>query len=169
MGTDENRMDCGQAAVAWLLAADDELKPAERARMESHVTGCAACRAQRALFRQTDGRLLACGDLLDRQSPARSDARVPSPQRNWPAWQWAPVALAGIAFLAVVTWTSSRSRPQPPATGQWAGGNAEWIRMELPLSPIGDPFLDGSQSEPPILADLVVDEDGLPRGIRLAN
>jgi anti-sigma factor RsiW len=196
MDKNDNRMDCEQVAVALLLAADDDLGPDERGRMEGHLTGCAACRAQQTLFRQTDSRLLACSEVLDRLSPAGPDGRVrlveklaASQQQHWMAWlrparawQWASVALAGLSFLAVTVsivsmpWSADRGdsakaglRSRAFSSAELSAGSTEVIRIELPLSPAGNPFLDGSPSESVVLADVVVGADGLTRAIRLAN
>jgi anti-sigma factor RsiW len=196
MDKNDNRMDCEQVAVALLLAADDDLGPDERVLLETHLMGCAACRAQQTLFRQTDSRLLACSQVLDRLSPAGPDARVrlvgklAAPQHpSWiawlqraRAWQWASVALAGLSFVAVTVWiivapwsaerglsTKAGLRSRSFSSAELSAGGTEVIRVELPLSGAGDPFLDGSPSESVVLADVVVGSDGLPRAVRLAN
>jgi hypothetical protein len=63
---------------------------------------------------------------------------------------------------------SMRVDQDPPSVVSASGDrNAVSIRVELSLSPVGNPFLDSSPSESVIVADLVVGRDGLPQGIRL--
>jgi hypothetical protein len=46
---------------------------------------------------------------------------------------------------------------------------SEVVHVKLPLSPVGNPFLDGSQSESTVPADVVLGPDGIPQAVRLAN
>lgn len=191
-----NRMDCSELPAALLLAADDELGPDELMLMEAHLAGCAGCRAQQALFHETDRRLVECGELLDALHSSGPTPRSQEPERlvalkhknrvPWlgrvRGWQWAAVALAGCVFAAVAVWTGNFQRPaerrapdqarftqQSFSNVELSDDTAEVVQVELPLSPLGNPFLDDSQAESVVLADVVVGSDGLAKDIRLAN
>jgi anti-sigma factor RsiW len=182
--SDERQMGCAQLAVALVLAADGELSREDRLLLETHLAGCPACRTQAALFDRADRELLVCGEALDGMGSAGPDARArlihrlvpPKSGRLIPRlrrvsrWQWA--AVAGVSLAAAVLWIMIAPRAadrQPFSSAELQGGNTEVIRVELPLSPVGDPFLDGSQSESVVLADVVFGSDGLPRTVRLAD
>ena len=84
--------------------------------------------------------------------------------------------LVAMASILIAPWqaerghsTSAKPRPQSFSNAELAAGRTEVIRVELPLSPVGNPFLDGSQSESVVLADVVVGVDGEPQAVRLAN
>jgi anti-sigma factor RsiW len=191
MPIDKRPMDCTQVAVAMVLAADDELSSDELMYLETHLAGCAACRQQRATFDRTDRRLLESGELLNFLSRSRPAVRAqlmrtlaaPKHRRtlSWfphrRGWRWATVGLAGLAVAAI--WISmepkrrdsaeTHFRSRPFSTAELSAGSTEVIRMELPLAPIGNPFLDGSEFESAVPADIVVGPDGQPLSIRLAD
>lgn len=188
-------LTCANLTVALLLAADGELSNTEWLVVEQHLAVCTACRAQSVDFAQTDRRLLESAADLNAIGPADGDARIRLVSalsdrrgRKWVTWfqpsrksGWAAVAFAGLSLLIaastiIATWNSERrraaaaeyrSRSFPAA--DLTSGNAEVIRVHLPLAPVGDPFLDGSQSESLVLADVAVGSDGQPRSIRLAE
>jgi anti-sigma factor RsiW len=187
-----SRMDCAQLAAALVLAADDELEQDALLLVEAHLTDCAACRAQSALFRQTDRYLLTCGQALDGPSlsgpaaRARLAGRLAALQREEPArwlragWPWAAVApvfsiVAVAVWMVFAPWPRERESAGKAAFGPLfsnaglSAGSTELNRVELPLSPVGNPFLDGSPAESVVLADVVVGPDGLPQTVRLAN
>jgi hypothetical protein len=190
METDKhgNRMDCAQFAVALLIAADEELARDELLRFEIHLADCAACRAKQGLFRLADGRLVECGELIDGLTAARSSKStrpIRLEPRSWSMslrrWRWAAITSVGVGVLAMAVWTTQTpppadagrsvtvDSPRPLGAGEPLDERADVIRVALPLSPIGNPFSDGSTSDLQILADVVIGSDGLPRTIRLAN
>src|SRR5579885_2448863 len=101
-------------------------------------------------------------------------------RRRWSGWfsrpvKWARagVSLATLSLLAVAAWTlltplkmkhpkSEPSALRTPsfAAADTASGNAEVVRVQLSLVPVGDPFLDGSPSESLVFADVTVGSDG---------
>lgn len=179
---DERRMDCEQLAVALLLAADDELSPDDRLLMETHLAGCPACRTQSALFHRTDQQLLAGGEALeDTRSVLAARARLmdslATPSQaglvSWlhgtRTWPWAAIASLSLAAAMLCITMTPRPVDRESLSNALSAGSTEVVRVELPLSPVGDPFLDGSQSESVVLADVVFGPDGLPRTVRLAD
>jgi anti-sigma factor RsiW len=189
----ERKMDCTQVPVALVLAADDELSSGELMRVETHLAGCVACRDQGATFDQTDRRLLESGELLKVLSRSRPAARAQlmralaaqkhgrtlSRLPHIRSWRWATVGLAALGLAVAAVWITMEPkhrdsaeapfRSRPFSTAELSGGTTEVIRAELSLDPIGNPFLDGSESESGMLADVVVGPDGQPLSIRLAD
>ena len=162
-----NGMDCEGMSVARLRAADGELDQDERAAMNFHLERCPACRTEQEHFETIDRQLMVCGETADRQK-ATTSGRVQ-------AWGWAEVAVAGVALIALAIWLpswrpASRALPSTgfPSDGTGLSDGGEMIRVELRLSPAGSPFLDGLQSEPAVLVNVVVGADGLPVDVRLA-
>jgi hypothetical protein len=83
-------MDCGRARDGIMLLLDGEIAAEERARLEAHLAGCAACRADLAGERRLRDRLAAdpppqpSEDLLAR---CRTDLAAALPRRVQPgAW-----------------------------------------------------------------------------------
>jgi anti-sigma factor RsiW len=187
-------MNCAQLAVASVLAADGELSPEQMRLMEMHLATCPACRTQWAIFDRVERRLLECREVLDSLSPSgarprvmgtitapKQENRVPLPWHET-GWQWATAAMAGLSLAVVAVWLTMAPWPADPghsakadfhsrsfSSAELSAGNTQVIRVELPLAPVGDPFLDGSQSESAVLADVTIGSDGQPRAIRLAN
>jgi hypothetical protein len=89
----------------------DEVTDIERARLERHVVGCAACAGaleQRAIERSE---LVADPRLLARLA---ADGRsVPPPRRARRRWAWAPAFAVAIGLLIAVR--ASQTDPRPPA------------------------------------------------------
>ena len=180
----ERPAECATAAAALVLAADDELGRAEWLVLEHHLEQCAECRALRATFALTDRGLLQCAAELDALTPTDSALRARliaalggREHRRWSDWipipgnwEWVPACLATLSVLAVATWTvdTPSNLQRRPAVDTPSGG-AEVVRLQLSLVPVGDPFLDGSQSESLVVADVAVSSDGRPTGLRLAE
>jgi predicted anti-sigma-YlaC factor YlaD len=185
---------CASLAADLVLAADDELSTAEWRVVEQHLALCPACRGQWAAFARTDRRLLECAAELNalRPSDAAMRARLVSAlskrERNrWTRWLpeqgkwgWAGASLASLSLTALVAWTiltpgnlerRRRERSDVGSLESAAADNAsaEVVRVKLSLAAVGDPFLDGSQAESLVLADVAVGSDGQPTGIRLAE
>lgn len=83
-------MSCGKMETRILAYVDGRLKENERAEVDKHLSGCAACRLRVNEFR-------AVGDLLDElpmiEPSGAFNARVhalvaaePSRKRSWFAW-----------------------------------------------------------------------------------
>jgi predicted anti-sigma-YlaC factor YlaD len=187
---------CASLAADLVLAADDELSTAEWRAVEQHLALCPACRAQWAAFPRTDRRLLECAAELNALRPSDSAMRarlvsaLSRRERNrWARWLpgqgnrgWAVASLASLSLAALVAWTIltpgnlERRRTERPDVGslEFAAADkalvsAEVVRVKLSLAAVGDPFLDGSQAESLVLADVAVGSDGQPTGIRLAE
>jgi anti-sigma factor RsiW len=170
---------CQRFAVLMVLAADKELTPPQRQSMEAHAAFCAACRERLAAFQRVDAHLKATGELLDAANPARPATRiemrrqlalVTRQRRRPPVWQWAAAAVVLLALAAALVWRPAAH--QPPVAKfnlEWHADGMEVFRVELPLAPGCAPFLDDSQGETRVLADVVVGPDGAPRSVRLAN
>jgi predicted anti-sigma-YlaC factor YlaD len=195
-GRAERPTECATVAAAMVLAADDELSKAEWLVVETHLDQCAVCRAQWANLAVTDRRLLECAAELNALSPSGSALRArlmtalcERERRRWPGWiprpgkwGWAAVSLATLSLAAVAAWTIitplniEHGRPGPSGFGapsfapaDTPPGSAEVVRLQLSVAPVGDPFLDASQSESLVLADVAVGSDGQPTGMRLAE
>jgi anti-sigma factor RsiW len=161
--------NCSSIAGLIALAADGELQPDEQLLLSSHLAQCPSCHAQAALFDRTDRRLLECRAILDTVSPPSANRPLPQPTRS--LWRWAPAAVAALTLALVATRTTLRERPaEPPrATSEFSDNAATVVPMELPLSPVGDPFLDSSPAESVIRVDVAIGADGQPKDIHLAN
>jgi predicted anti-sigma-YlaC factor YlaD len=191
----ERPPDCSTVAAAMVLAADDELSKAEWLVVDQHLDHCATCRAQWARFAVTDRRLLECRAELDALSPADSTVRarllsaLGRRERRWSGWVlrpgnwgWAAGLSTTLSLAAMVAWTiispfnmerhrlgHSGVSSTSLAPADTPSGSAEVVRLQLSLAPEGDPFLDGSQSESLVLADVAVGSDGQPTAVRLAE
>ncbi|HLK03775.1 MAG TPA: zf-HC2 domain-containing protein [Candidatus Acidoferrum sp.] len=113
-------MSCEKMETRILAYVDGRLKEGERAEMENHLEGCAACRVRVNEFRAVD-------DLLDElpmiEPSGAFNARVhalvaaePEKRKGWLAW-FTPsprVAFAASLLLLATVWLGSLSqRPQP--------------------------------------------------------
>jgi hypothetical protein len=188
--------DCSSVAGLIALAADSEIDPNQQQLLAVHLRECASCRARAAHFDQTDLRLLECRTILDNLSPPpeiagrqRIAAMLAAKERNpvarsWrtPGWRWATATVATFCFALLVARTIMlpRSTESPRALHPSAGGRLPLtadlfdgtdnvVSVDVPLSPIGDPFLDGSSVESAVHVYMAFGPDGQPRGIRLAN
>jgi anti-sigma factor RsiW len=167
-------MKCSELAGFLALAADDELSPDERPLLETHLAECASCRAEAERFLRTDRRLIECREILDSVSPppspwaSRAKAKaLRRPRRGLRVpFVLAGASLAAVAMLLIV---APRSKQPPHAAAEPADLAGEVIAVELSLTPAGDPFADGSQTELVVHADMVVGPDGQARAIRLTR
>ena len=116
-------MSCGKMETRILAYVDGRLKQGERAEVEKHLEGCAACRLRANEFR-------AVGDLLDElpmiEPSGAFNARVhaliaaePEKRKSWFAWLAPSPRIAFVASLLLVAtvWLGSRQTP-PPAIAE---------------------------------------------------
>lgn len=125
-------MTCAERRPALVAYLDAELPAAERAELESHLSGCAACRQALAAEQRLSAQLAALPPVEPpRDFEARFWARIareadPEP-RGLGAWLarlrsprgW--VALGGVAAaaLALILVLRSGSQPAPPGPADW--------------------------------------------------
>src|SRR5882762_8743079 len=116
-------MSCQKMETRILAYVDGRLKEKERAEVEKHLVGCAACRVRVNEFR-------AVGDLLDElpviEPSGAFNARVHAlvaaepRKRSWFAWL-APsprVAFAASMLLLATVWVGSLPHQQPAIAEQ---------------------------------------------------
>ena len=126
-------MSCERMEKRIVPYVDGRLKEGERAEVEKHLAGCAACRLRVNAFR-------AVGDLLDElpqiePSPAfdmRVHARVAAEPRkkSWLTW-FAPsprVALAASLLLVATVWMAKHPSDRP-----FTPGDEAQINQNLPV------------------------------------
>ena len=114
-------MSCEKMETRILAYVDDRLKVGERAEVEKHLSGCAACRVRVNEFR-------AVTDLLDElpviEPSGAFNARVhalvaaePEKRRSWFAWFTPSPRIAFMASMLLVAtvWLGSRTGPGPEA------------------------------------------------------
>lgn len=141
---------------------DAELAPARRAELESHLEGCARCRARLVSLRRVD-ELLAATPLPDvserlREAVTRQGARATpgaerAPARAGSRWLGAP-ALAAIAAAAVLSlYLALRPRPEsgPPAAPEPPVAVEPRPPAELPAHDEPPPTLIAEPLPPPQL------------------
>ena len=113
-------MSCQKMETRILAYVDGRLKEGERAEVEKHLEGCAACRLRVNEFR-------AVGDLLDElpmiEPSGAFNARVhalvaaePPKRRSWLAWLAPSPRIAFVASLLLVATIWLGSRPVTPPT-----------------------------------------------------
>ncbi len=113
-------MSCQKMETRILTYVDGRLKENERAEVEKHLEGCAACRVRANEFR-------AVGELLDElpmiEPSGAFNARVhalvaaePEKRRSWFAWLTPSPRIAFVAsmLLLATVWVGTRSGPEPP-------------------------------------------------------
>ncbi len=113
-------MSCEKMETRILAYVDGRLKEGERAEVEKHLAGCAACRVRVNEFR-------AVTDLLDElpviEPSGAFNARVhalvaaePERKRSWFAWFTPSPRIAFMAsmLLLATVWLGARSGPEPP-------------------------------------------------------
>ena len=117
-------MSCGKMETRILAYVDGRLKQGERAEVEKHLEGCAACRLRVNEFR-------AVNELLDElpviEPSGAFNARVhalvaaePRKKSSWLAWL-APsprVAFAASLLLLAAVWVGSIQQPVHPAIAE---------------------------------------------------
>jgi len=117
-------MSCGKMETRILAYVDGRLKESERAEVDKHLAGCAACRLRVNEFR-------AVGDLLDElpmiEPSGAFNARVhalvaaePSRKRSWFAWLTPSPRIAFVASLLLVAtvWLGSQPVEHPAIAEQ---------------------------------------------------
>ena len=128
-----------------LAYVDGRLKESERAEMEKHLVGCAACRLRMNEFR-------AVTNLLDElpviEPSGAFNARVhaliaaePQKRPGWLAW-FTPsprIAFAASMLLLLTVWLGSQPRPDPqiPVTDLPVVENADYDVISS-FSPLSD-------------------------------
>jgi negative regulator of sigma E activity len=116
-------MSCTKMESRILAYVDGRLKDSERAEMEKHLAGCAACRVRANEFRSVS-------ELLDElpmvePSPAfdvRVRARVAAEPVKQGWWAWIKpsprIALAASILLAAIVWVEYGSQPPLPISAE---------------------------------------------------
>jgi anti-sigma factor RsiW len=118
-------MSCAERREALSAYVDDELAPAERAELETHLAGCPACREALAGARRLSSQLSALpapvppGDFEARfwARIARGEAAGSGGALAWIGGLLRPrrlVALGGIAAAAVALVLVLRGQPETP-------------------------------------------------------
>jgi len=165
---------CASLADSLVLAADDELTTAEWHAVEQHLEECPACRAQWSAFARLDRRLLECRAAIRAPSPpdqarrarlARALSRR-TPEQRKRGWAVASFATLGLAVLTLIALAPLNREVRQPAA---VVPGTEVLRVNVPLAPIGGPFLDSSITESLIQADVTIGSDGQPMDIKLAE
>ena len=152
-------MSCQKMEPRILAYVDGRLKEGERAEVEKHLEGCAACRLRVNEFR-------AVGDLLDElpmiEPSGAFNARVhalvaaePQKRKSWFAWLAPSPRIAFVASLLLVAtvWLGSRQTP-PPAIAEQdlpVVENADYdvISSFAPLSDLSQAQSDDDDSDVP--------------------
>ena len=117
-------MSCEKMETRILAYVDGRLKEGERAEVEKHLAGCAACRVRVNEFR-------AVTDLLDElpviEPSGAFNARVhalvaaePEKRRSWFAWFTPSPRIAFMAsmLLLAAVWLGSVQKPVAPAIAE---------------------------------------------------
>ena len=112
-------MSCQKMETRILAYVDGRLKEGERAEVDKHLAGCAACRLRENEFR-------AVGDLLGElpmiEPSGAFNARVhalvaaePQKRKSWLAWLTPSPRIALVASLLLVAtvWLGSQQSPPP--------------------------------------------------------
>jgi anti-sigma factor RsiW len=118
-------VSCAERREALSAYVDDELAPAERAELETHLAGCPACREALAAERRLSSQLAALpapvppGDFEARfwARIARGEAAGSGGALAWIGGLLRPrrlVALGGIAAAAVALVLVLRGQPETP-------------------------------------------------------
>jgi anti-sigma factor RsiW len=111
-------MSCIKMESRILAYVDGRLKDSERAEMEKHLAGCAACRVRANEFRSVSELLVE----LPMVEPSlafdvRVRARVAAEpvKQSWWAWMRPSprIALAASMLLAAIVWVEYGSQPAP--------------------------------------------------------
>ena len=153
-------MSCGKMETRILAFVDGRLKESERAEVDKHLAGCAACRLRVNEFR-------AVGDLLDElpmiEPSGAFNARVhalvaaePLRKRSWFAWLTPSPRVAFVAsmLLLATVWVETRPGPesaQIEATDLPVVENADYdvISSFAPLSDLSQAPSDDDDNDVP--------------------
>ena len=137
-------MTCGEVEARLDEYVDGALGPRDRAALEAHLAGCAACRATLADVR---GLVASARALPPRIEPTRElwtgiAARLTARRRggvNIAWWRergfWAGVSAAAamlVLALAVYRWTGRGSSPRPP--DEWSVVEAHYAQATAELN-----------------------------------
>ena len=128
---------CKDFDLLLTLHATAALEPSEASRLEAHLAGCAACRAEAA----QDAEALALAKLpppseAERRAladlPRRAVSALHRADRRRAGWKRAAagIALAAAALLAVLAPTVLRRPPEPPPI-QLAATALAWQEPDL--------------------------------------
>jgi len=152
-------MSCQKMETRILAYVDGRLKEGERAEVEKHLEGCAACRLRVNEFR-------AVGDFLDElpmiEPSGAFHARVhaliaaePEKRKSWFAW-FAPsprIAFVASLLLVATVWLGSQQAPPPQIaeTDLPVVENADYdvISSFAPLSDLSQAQSDDDDSDVP--------------------
>ena len=152
-------MSCQKMETRILAYVDGRLKEGERAEVEKHLEGCAACRLRVNEFR-------AVGDLLDElpmiEPSGAFHARVhaliaaePEKRKSWFAW-FAPsprIAFVASLLLVATVWLGSQPVEHPAIAEQDLPvvENADYdvISSFAPLSDLSQAQSDDDDSDVP--------------------
>jgi len=152
-------MSCQKMETRSLAYVDGRLKEDERAEVEKHLEGCAACRLRANEFR-------AVGDLLDElpmiEPSGAFNARVhalvaaePQKRKSWVAWLTPSPRIAFVASLLLVAtvWLGSQPVEHPAIAEQDLPvvENADYdvISSFAPLSDLSQAQSDDDDSDVP--------------------
>jgi len=184
-----NDLQCSLIPGLILLRADGELDPHQVLQVEAHLEHCSSCRARAESLGLADRRLLESRTALQELIPPLDGAEaevtldkiLPNDDSRlvrillWfrPTWaiQAVVLGLAAFAVLTVVTrepasrHNGSDVQPVEERTDRAAGP----MQLDVPLTPVGDPFFDGSQEETSVRMQLAVATDGQPRELVLVK
>lgn len=128
---------------------DGELSPVERARLETHLAECTACRGrldeERALIERA-GQLLGLATPPERAIPPLHQLRHPRPRMRWRV----PVAWAATVVLAIAAgWYARGSRSESSALNEQAQPATEMRDMAAASADSGTVALDASKASGP--------------------
>jgi len=153
-------MSCQKMETRILAYVDGRLKEGERAEVDKHLAGCAACRLRVNEFR-------AVGDLLEElpmiEPSGAFNARVhalvaaePQKRKSWLAWLTPSPRIAFVASLLLVAtvWLGSQQAPPPPQIAETdlpvvENANYDVISSFAPLSDLSQAQSDDDDNDVP--------------------
>ena len=127
-------MNCKEMEARLVSYTDGRAGDAERRAVESHLEGCAACRARVAEFRSVWGVLDEAPALEPSPSfDARLRQRIAAePRRSWLDWLVPSprLALATAALTLLAVWVTVQPVDMPPPAGE---GNDVAVKVDEDL------------------------------------
>ena len=132
-------MTCAERRAALVAYLDEELGPAERAELETHLAGCEACRAALAAERRLSGALASLHPVVPpRDFEARFWARI-ARERDAPVgWlgrllsRRLALGLGGAAAAAVALVLALRGPTEPDIDLQIVANGEDFELLEDP-------------------------------------